>query len=195
MSAIKPIIREVKQAVLKGFAHSKDKLHQLTDNVGDHLDNVVKQVRDKDNFDGPELTGSSTTRVNRTDSDPLYRSDNRPPATIFSEGFQVRDATNNDLDTFVRTNGPSNFVSTTRDPDLYQRWGSDYRYTVDSPGGIDVDKTMPDGPYAPHKPNPEHEVAFQGGISAEHVAGAHPVLPGGNLGDWIPNPNYSGGGR
>lgn len=58
MSAIKPVIRELKEAVLTGMAHGKDKLHQLTDNMNDHLDNVVRQVRDQDSFDGgPELPG------------------------------------------------------------------------------------------------------------------------------------------
>ncbi|MBT2484543.1 MULTISPECIES: DNA/RNA non-specific endonuclease [unclassified Microbacterium] len=57
MSVIKPIIRETKQAVLTGMAHSKDKLHQLTDNMNDHLDNVVKQVRDKDKFDTTTTRG------------------------------------------------------------------------------------------------------------------------------------------
>ena len=52
MSAIKPVIRELREAVLTGMAHGKDRLHQLTDNMNDHLDNVVRQVRDKDKFDG-----------------------------------------------------------------------------------------------------------------------------------------------
>jgi hypothetical protein len=51
MSAIKPIIRQARQAVLDGMAHAKNKLHRLADNMNDHLDNVVKQVRDKDKFD------------------------------------------------------------------------------------------------------------------------------------------------
>jgi hypothetical protein len=193
MSSIKPVVRELKEAVLKGMAHGKDKLHQLTDNMNDHLDDVVRQVRNQDRFDAPpSLTGNSTDRVDRATTELLYRSDNRPPSEIFEEGFQVRDANNNDLETFVRTNGPSNFVSTTRDENLYRRWGSAYRYTVDAPGGIDVDATMPNGPYAPHTPNPESEIAFQGGISAEDIVGAHPVLPGGSLGGWVPNPNYGG---
>ena len=193
MSAIKPVIRELREAVLKGMAHGKDRLHQLTDNMNDHLDNMVRQVRDQDNFDAPPaLTGNSTDRVDRSTTELLYRSDNRPPSEIFEHGFQVRDDSNNDLETFVRTNGPSNFVSTTRDENLYRRWGSAYRYTVDAPGGIDVDATMPNGPYAPHMPNPESEIAFQGGIPTDNVVGAHPVLPGGNLGGWVPNPNYGG---
>lgn len=51
MSAIKPIIRELKQAALKGGVHARDRLHQVTDNMNDHLDNVVRQVRDSDRFD------------------------------------------------------------------------------------------------------------------------------------------------
>ncbi len=193
MSAMKPIFRELKQAVMKGMAHAKEKLHQVTDNVNDHLDDVVRRVRDQDTFtDKPELTGAVTTRVERTSIELLYRSDSRPPDVVFSEGFQVRDAANNDLDHFVRTNAPSNFVSTTRDESLYQRWGSPYRYTVDAPGGIDVDASMPDGPFGPGTAAPESEIAFQGGISAESIVGAHPVQPGVGLGEWIANPNYGG---
>lgn len=64
MSGIKPVIREVREAVLDGFAHAKDKLHQVTDNMNDHLDDVARQVRDRDNFDdkpdGPGGPGSRT---------------------------------------------------------------------------------------------------------------------------------------
>lgn len=63
MSAIKPIIREVKQAALKGGAHARDRLHQLTDNMNDHLDNVVRQVRDIDRFD--DSIDVSLKRFNR----------------------------------------------------------------------------------------------------------------------------------
>ncbi len=51
MSAIKPIIRELKQAALKGGARAKDRLHQVTDNMNDHLDTVVARVRGIDKFD------------------------------------------------------------------------------------------------------------------------------------------------
>ncbi len=190
--SLKSIFRELKQATLKGMGHSKDKLHQVADNMNDHLDVVRRRVREVDTSDKPDLTGNSTNRVDRTTTELLYRSDNRPPSEIFDQGFQVRDATNNDLSQFVHTNGPSNFVSTTRDENLYQRWGSSYRYTVDAPGGIDVDATMPNGPYAPHTSAPESEIAFQGGVPAENIVGGNPVLPGGALGDWIPNPNYGG---
>ncbi|KQZ83020.1 hypothetical protein ASD56_11780 [Microbacterium sp. Root166] len=50
MSALKPILRELKQAALKGGVHARDRLHQLSDNMNDHLDAVVRQVRDADQF-------------------------------------------------------------------------------------------------------------------------------------------------
>src|SRR6187399_2140062 len=64
MSAIKPVIRELKDAVLKGMAHGKDRLHQLTDNMNDHLDDIVRQVRDKDKFDGAPDTPAAPRPYN-----------------------------------------------------------------------------------------------------------------------------------
>lgn len=194
MSALKPIFREAFQAVVHAAQQLKEKLPHFTDAIVDHVDTVRRRVDDIDRPDDlPTLTGKTTSRIDRTSAEPLYRSDNRPPTEIFDEGFRVRDATNNDLEHFVRTNAPANFVSTTRDPDLYQRWPADYRYTVDAPGGLDVDAMMPHGPYAPGTAAPESEIAFQGGIDPGKIVGAHPVVPGGALGKWIPNPNYSGG--
>ncbi|MFJ2368794.1 hypothetical protein [Microbacterium sp. NPDC087665] len=56
MSAMKSVFRELRQAVLDGMAHSKDKLHQLADNLTDHLDNVIRQIKDKDKFDADGVT-------------------------------------------------------------------------------------------------------------------------------------------
>lgn len=196
MAGLKGIFRSLKEAVLTGTGHGKERLHRLADNLDDHLDTVVKQVKDKDTFDAPpSLTGNSTNRVDRTTREPLYRSDNRPPEEIFRDGFEVRDPSNNDYDSFVRWNTPSNFVSTTRDPDLYQRWGSDYRYTIDAPGGIDADRTIPNNPFGPNSQAPEAEVSFQGGLKPDRISGAHPVKPDGSLGGWIPNPGYGGNDR
>jgi len=64
MSAIKPVIRELREAVLKGMAHGKDRLHQLTDNMNDHLDDIVRQVRDKDKFDGAPDTPAAPRPYN-----------------------------------------------------------------------------------------------------------------------------------
>ncbi|APZ35146.1 hypothetical protein BOH66_13470 [Microbacterium aurum] len=56
MSSIKPVIRELRQAVLDGMAHAKDKLHQVADHLDDHLDTVIRRVRDQDHFDAPDAT-------------------------------------------------------------------------------------------------------------------------------------------
>jgi hypothetical protein len=50
-SKIKPIIRELRQAVLDGMAHSKDKLPELTGNMHRHIDDVVGNVKKNDSFD------------------------------------------------------------------------------------------------------------------------------------------------
>jgi hypothetical protein len=59
MSAIKPVIRELRQAVLDGMAHAKDKLHQLGDNLSEHFDNLVKQIRDQDTIHVADANASS----------------------------------------------------------------------------------------------------------------------------------------
>ncbi|MFP7761256.1 hypothetical protein [Marisediminicola sp. LYQ134] len=55
MSAIKPVLRELKQAALKGGVQAKDKLHRVADNLDGHLDAVIRQVKDKDRFDRPDM--------------------------------------------------------------------------------------------------------------------------------------------
>lgn len=72
MSAIKPIIRELKQAALKGGVHARDKLHQLADNVNDHLDNVVKQVKDVDRFDTSIDVSLKQFKRNKNHDSPEY---------------------------------------------------------------------------------------------------------------------------
>lgn len=52
MSALGPIFRELREAVLKGFAHAKDKLHVVTEKLDGHLDDIATKVRGQDVFDG-----------------------------------------------------------------------------------------------------------------------------------------------
>lgn len=178
------------RAMTNGGKDANVRLPDLTRRVDDHLEDIKVRVKNLDGTDAPDLTGARTNRVDRTTNELLYRSDDRPPSTIFDEGFQVRDPSNNNYDDFVRYNTPSNFVSTTRDPNL--SWPSDYKYTIDAPGGIDADATIPDNPFGPNSLKPESEISFQGGIPREHIVGANPVRPDGSLGDWIPNPHYTG---
>lgn len=51
MSAIKPVFRELREAVVHGMGHAQRRLHQVADNLDDHLDDVVKAVRDQDTYD------------------------------------------------------------------------------------------------------------------------------------------------
>lgn len=61
--SIKPVIREVKEAVLRGFRHADARLHQLGDNHSDHLKDVVRKVRGQDRYE------------------PSHRADGRPRVT------------------------------------------------------------------------------------------------------------------
>lgn len=86
MSAIKPIIREVKQAVLKGMAHSKDRLHQVTDNLNVHLDNVGMQIKNIDKYDGAptrvDVNVKSFTRNKKHDAVEFDRQYNEQIDTL-----------------------------------------------------------------------------------------------------------------
>ena len=70
MSAIKPIIRELKDAALKGAVHAKDKLHQGADNLDGHLDDIIRKVKDRDVYD--DTVDVSIRRFNRN---PNHNSD------------------------------------------------------------------------------------------------------------------------
>ncbi len=51
MTSLKPVIRELREAVLDGMGHASSRLHHLADNLDDHFDTVIRQVKDKDTFD------------------------------------------------------------------------------------------------------------------------------------------------
>lgn len=65
MSTLKPILRELREAALKGGAHAKDKLHQLTDNLDGHLDTVIRRVRQSDVFDETVTRRGNNTKTTR----------------------------------------------------------------------------------------------------------------------------------
>jgi hypothetical protein len=133
-----------------------------------------------------DLSGMTETPVWRETLEPLSRADNRPPSEIFRDGFHPKNPANVDLRTFVKTEDPSAFVSTSTDADLYQGWGAKYRYHIEAPGGIDVNKTL-----GPHIFEHEKEIAFPGGVASRFVKGANRVNPDGSLGEWIPNPGFN----
>ncbi len=183
--------KDLWQAVVKGGKDANVRLPEVTRKLDDHLEDIKQKVKLLDGTDAPDLTGWRTNRVDRTTTEALYRRDTRGPDVIFDEGFQPRNPSNNDYNDFVTRNTPSNFVSTTRNPDL--TWGGNYRYTINAPGGIDADATIPENPFGPLSSSPESEITFQGGIPTEHIVGVHHVSDDGVLGDWTPNPNYGGG--
>ncbi len=70
MSGLKPVIRELREAALKAGIHSRDRLHLVADNLDNHLDSVIRQVRDVDRPDG--IVDVSLARFTRN---PKHRSD------------------------------------------------------------------------------------------------------------------------
>ena len=123
----------------------------------------------------------------------VYRGDGRSPSTIYNDGFQPK-GTSTDLQTYVNTNSPSGFVSTSKSPAVAegfaQMQGGGNVYVVDSGGlsGVDVNDAYPSNPFA-H----EQEIAMPGGVPAENVVGSYPVSGDGVKGDFIANPNYKVG--
>ncbi|WP_193047682.1 DUF3626 domain-containing protein [Mycolicibacterium baixiangningiae] len=105
----------------------------------------------------------------RDDHDLLYREDTRPPEVIFDEGFAINPATRGMSKVF-------NFISTTRNPELSylppQPDERRFRYTIDAPGGVDVNKTAGRDPswY-------QQEISFPGGIRRENIVSAVEILP------------------
>jgi uncharacterized protein YukE len=122
----------------------------------------------------------------RTSNEPLWRHDDRPPSEIFANGFEPWDPSNTDLAGFVRRDEASAFVSSTRNEALV--WGSQYRYEIWAPGGIEVNRTLGEVVFPR-----EAEIAFPGGISPRFISGAHRIgwdglpIPG----SWVPNPFFN----
>ncbi len=72
--SLKSLFRELKQAGVKGFGDTKDKLPRLADNITRHVDDVVTKVRGQDKFDDTVTTrgrNSKTTRWDRESKRPV----------------------------------------------------------------------------------------------------------------------------
>ncbi|MET2716160.1 hypothetical protein ABXV03_10555 [Streptomyces harbinensis] len=144
----------------------------------DRLAAATNRNIDLDNFGIPPVW--------REGSETLYRNDNRSPDVIFEDGFEPLDPTNTDLKKYVEDSEPSAFVSTSYREDIGDEFGGKFTYVVDVPGGIDINRTIGDHPLSY-----EEEVAFPGGIRSEYIKGAHSYnYATGELGEFIPNPNY-----
>ncbi|WP_197376631.1 WXG100-like domain-containing protein [Mycolicibacterium baixiangningiae] len=113
----------------------------------------------------------------RDDTDLLYREDTRPPEVVFAEGFAINPDTRGLSKVF-------NFISTTRNPELgYLKptsTGRRFRYTIDAPGGVDVNRTVGIDPSAY-----QQEISFPGGIRRENIVSAVEILPPGQHGSAV----------
>jgi hypothetical protein len=136
--------------------------------------------------------GSKDPMVPTPLNQSIYRVDGRSPDVIFDQGFQPK-GTSADLKTYVDTNNPSAFVSTSKSPDIahnpdFAQPGK-YVYEVDGSQikGIDVNEAYPNNPFAR-----ESEVAVVGGVPRSAIISVRQIQPDGGLGPVIPNPFYKG---
>ncbi|HVQ94489.1 MAG TPA: hypothetical protein VMU51_25855 [Mycobacteriales bacterium] len=135
----------------------------------------------------------------RADSDPLYRGTTRGPEDVFATGFRARNPAALSLWDHVRygSDGPTGYVSTTRDLSFAANWvGVRYVYLIATRGGYDVQATS-DRHGLHYYLVEQQEIAFAGGIPGTDIAGAWPVGPSGrprdnDLGVFIPNPGFAG---
>ena len=113
-----------------------------------------------------------------------YRGDSRSPSTIFKEGFEtLGDSDDLLLHAIDNTNPPSNFISTSKSPNVATEFATGFGtrdgfvYAVKPKNGIDVNATL--GSKSPYPT--EFEVAVPNGISPKDILGAPPVYKDGTM--------------
>ncbi len=124
----------------------------------------------------------------------LYRGDSRTLGQL-GGGFQPRNPhANVGLQDYVFNNGPSQYVSTTRDPGVageFVDWGYSQNqggniYTLD-PGvaarGVDVNATL-------GWDVGQAEMAIPGGVGLHEIVGVRAYQGNGQVGPFVPNPYY-----
>ncbi|MFP7761252.1 hypothetical protein [Marisediminicola sp. LYQ85] len=84
MSAIKPVLRELREAGVKGGANLKDKLHQVADRLDNHMDDVIRRVKNNDRYDGP---GSNGDRTPDSRTNPWQPSLSRKPSSMSDQDY------------------------------------------------------------------------------------------------------------
>ncbi len=119
-----------------------------------------------------------------------YRGDSRSPDEIFNKGFEPRSkGSDTSLEDYARNNSPSNYVGTSKDPDIAKNFADEegYVYTIKPDAGIDVNKELGNRSPFPH----EQEVVIPGGIKTKNIKGATPINKDGSLGNTTTlNPNH-----
>lgn len=123
----------------------------------------------------------------------LYRVDDRDESLVWDEGFPPKDPGNVDLKDYVTNNTPSAYVSTSVDEGIWLHQADrKYLYVIDAPGGIDVNKSVPQ-----HMFQGQKEIAMLGGVHRDNVVGRYEIkidpdsgLPELDRSSWSANPNY-----
>ncbi|WP_460252845.1 scabin-related ADP-ribosyltransferase [Acidiphilium sp. MT5] len=122
----------------------------------------------------------------------LWRIDGRGTDDIFENGFNAR-GEDTDIQNYVNTNSPSIFIGTSTNPNILQNpdFGlpGKYFYQIDGSGLeiVNINQVYPTNPFSD-----EEEMAIIGKIPIESIVGAQQILPNGDLGSFIMNPNYGG---
>jgi len=116
-----------------------------------------------------------------------YRVDDRNPEEIFGPGFF---AWGNNMDLWNHVSGGSNsgYVSTTLDPYYAGERAvpGQWIYVVQGMGnGVDVNQSL-----GTHMWEYESEIAYPNNIPPQDIIGARQVLPNGQLGPLVSNPNW-----
>lgn len=176
-------------------------LEPVTGSVGGPKASVVAKPRlvappePKPEVVGGVLISKLPVHVKYEGTGPLFRGDGRSPETIFKEGFKSR-GENTNLEKYQRENTPSVYVPTSTSENVgaefasYEGPGS-FVYKIDPRGlsGVDINATLGNRSLLPH----ELEIGVIGSIPSTNIISARPLLPNGDLGPAIPNPNYRGG--
>jgi hypothetical protein len=138
--------------------------------------------------------GDVTLPASQNQGEYLYRGDLRRPDEIFDTGFiSLGKSTDLKLHVWDNKNPPSNFVSTSTDPEVGIDFGTNYRtkkgflYTLKMIHGHDINKELDpyDVPYSY-----EDEIAIPDRIKRDDILGATPLKQDGSyVGYSLPNPH------
>ncbi|GAA3510866.1 hypothetical protein FHR32_003775 [Streptosporangium album] len=146
-------------------------------------DNYLESAADK-SVDVKKITPYPMWRRER---ELLYRADNRAPDEVFEHGLHPQDPSATNLYDHVNKSTPSAFVATSSRRDIDNVFVRRHVYEVDAPGGIDIQRTLPE---ATARLGHEQEVAFPGGVHRRYISGAWPEGVPKTPENFIPNPRF-----
>ncbi|MFF7214208.1 hypothetical protein ACFZAU_27345 [Streptomyces sp. NPDC008238] len=128
----------------------------------------------------------------RSNCNALFRGDDRPPESVFKDGFRPEDVGDGeyDLQAYARREQPSPFVATTYDRSTLAQHTTAYHYYIDAPGGIELDETLGTRELRSARTG----VVFPGGVARQFIVKACPVDKATKAeltSRCVPNPAYS----